>query len=148
IGAFIAAFFMVRGNLAALRGDIRGAVAVIGVALFLGLVSWVLVAHHVTDAAFRQGMGASLFGAAMLFALYLALEPQARRHWPQTLITWSRVMTGRYRDPLVGRDLLLGAAFGIGYSLLYEAYQFTVSRFGIPPTTEFWPGLLGGVFVP
>ena len=35
-----------------------------------------------------------------------------RRRWPQTLISWTRVLAGRLRDPLVGRDVLVGAACG------------------------------------
>ena len=40
-----------------------------------------------------------------------------RRRWPRTLLAWSRVLAGRFRDPLVGRELLAGtllanAAFG------------------------------------
>ena len=43
---------------------------------------------------------------------YLAFEPHVRRLWPRTLITWTRVMSRRLNDPLVGRDLLLGILAG------------------------------------
>ena len=42
--------------------------------------------------------------------LYVALEPYVRRLWPETLVSWSRLLLGRVRDPLVGRDVLLGMA--------------------------------------
>ena len=45
---------------------------------------------------------------------YLGIEPWIRRHWPASLISWSRLLAGSFRDPLVGRDVLLGAAFGVG----------------------------------
>jgi hypothetical protein len=39
---------------------------------------------------------------------YVAIEPYLRRLWPRTLISWTRMLEGRWRDPLVGRDVLLG----------------------------------------
>jgi serine/threonine-protein kinase len=44
--------------------------------------------------------------------LYVALEPLVRRRWPKTLVSWSRLLTGEFRDPLVGRDILFGVAAG------------------------------------
>jgi hypothetical protein len=32
-----------------------------------------------------------------------------RRRWPATLVSWSRLLAGRFRDPLVGRDVLAGS---------------------------------------
>jgi serine/threonine-protein kinase len=43
---------------------------------------------------------------------YIALEPEVRRTWPHTLISWSRLLAGRLRDPLVGRDVLVGVTAG------------------------------------
>jgi hypothetical protein len=36
-----------------------------------------------------------------------------RRVWPEMLIGWSRLVAGRLRDPLVGRDVLLGVVAGV-----------------------------------
>ena len=44
---------------------------------------------------------------------YVAFEPHVRRLWPRTIVSWTRVLAGRWRDPLVGRDLLLGVLAGI-----------------------------------
>jgi hypothetical protein len=38
------------------------------------------------------------------------VEPQVRRRWPAVLVAWSRVLSGRIRDPLVGREALAGIA--------------------------------------
>jgi serine/threonine-protein kinase len=38
----------------------------------------------------------------------VALEPLLRRRWPGTLVSWNRLLAGRLRDPLVGRDVLAG----------------------------------------
>jgi hypothetical protein len=42
----------------------------------------------------------------------MALEPYLRRRWPRLLISWARLSSGRFRDPLVGRDLLAGISVG------------------------------------
>jgi hypothetical protein len=47
---------------------------------------------------------------SVTFMSYLALEPLARRRWPHAMVTWARVLAGRVRDPLVGRDLLIAVA--------------------------------------
>ena len=44
----------------------------------------------------------------------MSLEPRVRRLWPTTLISWARLLSGRARDPMVGRDLLIGVAAGVG----------------------------------
>ncbi|MBK8286132.1 MAG: hypothetical protein IPK97_15355 [Ahniella sp.] len=45
--------------------------------------------------------------------VYIALEPIARRRWPQLLVGWNRLLLGRIGDPLVGRDLVLGVFCGL-----------------------------------
>ncbi len=56
---------------------------------------------------------------ASMWLLYIALEPYVRRNWPQTIISWTRLVSGRLRDPLVGRDIvsgiLLGMALGVDF---------------------------------
>jgi serine/threonine-protein kinase len=48
----------------------------------------------------------------------MALEPYVRRVWPETVISWSRLLAGKWMDPLVGRDVLAGAAVGLMTTLL------------------------------
>jgi serine/threonine-protein kinase len=48
-----------------------------------------------------------------MWLLYVGLEPFVRRRWPHTLIGWSRLLMGRFTDPLVGRDVLAGASGGL-----------------------------------
>ena len=58
-----------------------------------------------------------------LWLLYLALEPIVRRRWPDTLVSWTRLLRGRVLDPLVGRDILLGVLSGVALALLSHAYS-------------------------
>ena len=63
----------------------------------------------------------ALLWAGILWLLYIALEPYVRRRWPDTIISWSRILSGGgLRDPLVGRDVLVGILFGIGWTLLSQ----------------------------
>jgi hypothetical protein len=55
-----------------------------------------------------HGIANALFEGALVWVTYVAIEPIVRRRWPDLLFSWSRVLTGRFRDPLVGRDALAG----------------------------------------
>jgi hypothetical protein len=64
--------------------------------------------------------------------LYTALEPYARRRWPHMLISWKRLLGGGVRDPLVGRDVLTGAAAGVAMSVIYLAGLLVPAALGRP----------------
>ena len=49
---------------------------------------------------------------AILWMLYLALEPYGRRFWPDGLLGWTRLLSGHVRDPRIGREILIGCVFG------------------------------------
>jgi hypothetical protein len=59
---------------------------------------------------------------------YLALEPFARRLYPHMLTSWSRGISGRYWDPLLGRDILIGTAVSVGTCLLIVSIRFFGTR--------------------
>lgn len=61
-----------------------------------------------------QSVGIPLFVATLTWLFYVALEPFLRRRWSELLISWSRLLAGDFRDPLVGRDILVGALLGLG----------------------------------
>jgi serine/threonine-protein kinase len=95
------------------RGDRRGAFRVAATIFCLRLGVWILGGHHVPALGPEWGLliialGKSLADAALIFCLYLALEPPARRLYPRFLISWARLLHGRFVDPLVGRDILYG----------------------------------------
>ncbi|MEM6989110.1 MAG: serine/threonine-protein kinase [Myxococcota bacterium] len=63
--------------------------------------------------SFRDTTVFSAVGIATLAALaYGAIEPYARRTMPRALVSWNRVLRGRFGDPMVGRDVLYGLAVG------------------------------------
>ena len=78
----------------------------------------------------------------MLWAIYIALEPFVRAHWPQTLVSWTTLFTGRVRDAVVGRDVLWGVALGVSWAVLLSSVAVSAgnSDLGRVP-----PELLGGL---
>ncbi len=75
-----------------------------------------------------DGVSAALFLSVRVWVFYIALEPYVRRRWPTSLITWSRVLAGKFTDPLVGRDLLIGILFGLCFTLLLTLPSLTASQ--------------------
>src|SRR5271156_4125557 len=67
---------------------------------------------------FTRAMGSVVYTVGLVWVFYMALEPYVRRVWPETVISWSRMLAGRWIDPLVGRDVLIGAAAGTVITLL------------------------------
>ena len=105
------------------RVDSRGALRVATFIFGLDLVVWLLRADHAIGAGnefelFVLACGGALFNGAFVWLLYMALEPEVRRHWPQRLISWERLVTRNGRDPLVGRHLLAGLMIGLGLTVM------------------------------
>jgi serine/threonine-protein kinase len=102
----------------------------------MSLLTWVLMSHHVPTKAelkiFSTAVREASFIGGGLWVIYLALEPYVRRRWPQTIIGWSRILSGRLRDPLVGADLLVGVIAGIGWTLVFQVHEVVMQRLGHP----------------
>jgi serine/threonine-protein kinase len=118
-----ASVVLTRRNLAQGRADTRGALRLAIFVFVARMGAWLLQAHHVANGSAELRLLAfALTGGLAMGMLawvgYLALEPYARRAWPQLLIGWTRALSGRWRDPLVGADLLLGAVLGAYWAVL------------------------------
>ncbi len=107
---------LARRNLRLGRGDRRGAWRLASFMFAASMFEMLVGRYHVSDSSelglIVARLSWSLFIAAFLWMLYVALEPLVRRRWPKTLVSWSRLLTGEFRDPLVGRDILFGVAAG------------------------------------
>jgi serine/threonine-protein kinase len=105
---------LARRNLSLGRGDRRGAWRLASFIFAAAAFEGTAGVYHVADSSevgvLIVRVSWCLFISSFLWLLYVALEPLVRRRWPTTLVSWSRVLAGQFRDPLVGRDVLLGAA--------------------------------------
>jgi serine/threonine-protein kinase len=129
------------------RGDRRGATRLAAFVFALMLLAWALGATHVPDLyeilLLLMATSWALFFGALAWVFYLALEPYARRLWPQVLISWSRLLAGAFRDPLVAGDALVGIAFGAALALLSFLRSFTAELLGGSLSTHDLYPLLG-----
>jgi serine/threonine-protein kinase len=115
--ALIGSALIARRNLRLGRGDIKGALRVAFVYFVARILYWLFGVHHSGTAQgefllFLYHVSLATFAAFYLWLLYIALEPFIRRRWPHRIISWSRLLRGELRDPLVGRDVLIGAVCG------------------------------------
>jgi hypothetical protein len=89
----------------------------------LTLAVYVLNVHHTAGPAEPRilllALAIAIFFAVFVWLMYMALEPFVRRRAPEMLISWTRLVAGRIRDPLVGRDLLAGLGVGTLLALLW-----------------------------
>lgn len=127
VGLFVivGAFVLVLRNLILRRHDIKGANRVFKVFLLLGVVEWLTLARYslspdVQLATIYVGLATALFCGGYFWLVYIGFEPFIRRYWPQSLISWTRLLRGSWRDPLVGYHLLAGSVFGAGSSIVLK----------------------------
>jgi serine/threonine-protein kinase len=151
IAVLIGCALLARRNMQLGRGDRRGALRV---AAFIGVANmgaWLLQASHVADMnqetnLFTFSLAHALWDAAFTWLLYMALEPFVRRRWPESIVSWSRLLAGRFRDPLVGRHLLFGAVLGVTMAALVQLPDLLPAWLGAapgPPSGTDFDTLLG-----
>lgn len=130
-----AALFAMR-NLRGGRGDRRGAFRVAAFVFVTMAVAWVFGESHVPSLGEARlaimGVAWALLVSAICWLGYLAAEPYVRRRWPQLLVSWTRVLAGDLRDPLVARDLLVGCAAGAFLGAMSFVATLVPSWFGVP----------------
>jgi serine/threonine protein kinase len=150
IGIIAGAGFLARKNLLEGSGDQRGAgrlaLGTFGVLMALWLCQVHLVASLGLLAEFLLAVATAGFYGVLLWTIYVALEPFVRRQWPQVLVSWTNVLTGHARDPVVGRDVLIGAGLGVAWTLMIRTIDLLSHGNGLagfPGSTEVLSGLRG-----
>jgi Protein kinase domain/zinc-ribbon domain len=128
-GLFFAFLNLKRG-----RGDRVGARRLAWAAFTLQMLTFLFRAHFVASSdligVVMLAIATSLLYAGAMWLLYIALEPYVRRNWPQTIISWTRLVSGRLRDPLVGRDIVSGVLLGLAWVLIFEIGNLFSIRLG------------------
>jgi tRNA A-37 threonylcarbamoyl transferase component Bud32 len=119
------------------RGDRDGAVKLATIIFGLLILLWLFRGHLVpsmgTFGLLVFAIAMSMFIASLTFVMYMAVEPYVRRYWPHSVISWSRLLSGRTRDPLVGSDILFGVLLGVVWLAIFQAAHIFALRAGGAP---------------
>ncbi len=125
VALMVAAALVARRNVRTGRGDKKAAWRIAAMLFASGVASWALVASHVPTLfelyLLMMGLSWACFQAGFVALLYLAVEPHVRRNWPDALISWVRIVGGRFRDPLAASHVLVGVSAGLVFILLGAA---------------------------
>jgi serine/threonine-protein kinase len=153
-----AGIVLARHNIRAGRGDRSGALRLALFVLAIGALTFVFQSHHVPSileiGVVAKVLRDHLLAAAIFWVAYVALEPYVRRRTPDLIISWTRLLAGQLRDPLVGRDILYGGLFAVCGNLVGSLHPLVAWRLGerlLPdpglPTTDATDALsaIGGV---
>lgn len=132
---------LARFNLRRGRGDRRGAwrlaIFMFGLKAAIFLFDGIFVLDLRTQwAIVNLQVGQALLEAALAWIFYLALEPYVRRIWPHTLISWTRLLAGRFQDPLLARHVLIGISFGAFWMVLAQLDPLLPAWLGLPHKLE------------
>jgi predicted Ser/Thr protein kinase len=148
IGGLGGGAWLARRNYRHGRGDRQGALR-LAIVIFLLQLSIFFCLSHLATVGDAIGltiiaMSTALFIAGVIWMLYMAVEPFVRRHWPKTIISWSRLLAGGWRDPVVGRDVLLGVALGIVWIVVFNIRYVIIIHLGASPGMGGTNTLMGG----
>jgi serine/threonine-protein kinase len=148
LSVVVGAALLARRNYVRGRGDRRGALCLAGV-VFAALIGLWFCQGHIVPALdtllpFFVAIGTALLFSSVIWILYLSLEPYVRRHWPQALVSWNRLLMGQWRDPLVGRDLLFGVILGVVWITILQVRGLLAMRAGSSPNLYSTDYLMGG----
>ncbi|HKG23406.1 MAG TPA: serine/threonine-protein kinase [Blastocatellia bacterium] len=122
IAGLTGSVLIARRNLRLGRGDRKGAYKLALFVFFIQIAGSLIWSDHVPSLGgeldlWYEAAASALFFSVLFWFLYVALEPYIRRRWPNLIISWSRLMAGGFRDPMVGRDILIGGLLGFGHTL-------------------------------
>jgi serine/threonine-protein kinase len=148
IFSLLAAIYLARKNHRQGRADREGALRLGMIMFALEMALWLCRGHLVPSSAtfglLVLAVSTALFVSGTTWLLYLALEPWVRKRWPQTIISWSRLLSGQVRDPLVGRDILFGVMLGVAWILIFQLRSIPMIHMGAPPGLGSSDYILGG----
>ncbi len=150
----VTAVILTRVNLRKRRSDTRGALA-LGVTMAAAEFGAVVLPRNTIGDLINFGIlgrpvARALWLGVLVVLVYLALEPIVRKRNPTTIISWARLVTGDWRNPRIGRDLLLGLGLGAAMSLLILLTFAFAGVLGDAPRSLYRPDLTslsGSLFI-
>ena len=131
--------FLAWRNMRLKRGDRSGALRLAAAVFCLDFLSDILQMSHPAGVPEFGRLflmfATDLTQGALVAVLYLALEPYVRRRQPRLLVSWTRLLHGGFRDPLVGRHVLIGLLAGFAVGLGLRLNELLEIRLGHVPST-------------
>jgi serine/threonine-protein kinase len=131
----IGGMLLARRNIRLGRGDRRGAFRIATFIFVVGMLEWAVGGTHVPRFAevglLIHQIAWGLFFAGAVWVCYVALEPHVRRLWPDLIISWTRLLAGRYRDPLVGGAILAGGLCFVAANTWANFWFYTMQWMGM-----------------
>lgn len=126
---FVAALIMGIQNVRRGRSDTRGAIRLGLFVMLCAFVAGVLNSQHYFDSRnLTTQLGQAVILGCLGSATYLALEPYVRRYWPQSLISWTRLLSGDLQNPVSAGHILIGMAAAAFNRLIFMAMEIGVDR--------------------
>ncbi len=122
------------------RSDLRGAVVLAATVLVVGVLASAFTAGRVrhplasSEMTLLRYLVDTVIGSMAVGLVYVGLEPLIRRHRPQALIAWSRLLAGNPGNEAVGLSLLVGSLAGSLWAILQEVDRITLEFFGLDLT--------------
>ena len=135
---FAPSIIFVRQHLNEGRSDPRGAFRLAATIFAAAGLVWVLLAPHYANLESElESLVVAVIGllaiGTMVWCFYVAAEPYVRSNWPQSMISWSRLLLGHFGEPRIWRDVLIGAALGAGWAMLQYADPLITRMVGLVP---------------
>lgn len=121
------------------QGSLRLGVAFLALGLAAQLLRGAPLLRLEHGALTAPALGEVLVIGGFAWVLYMAAEPYVRRRWPRTLVGWARLVGGRFVDPVVGRDALLGVTVGASTGVLLGVIRLPAIAAVMPPLPPFMP---------
>ena len=133
----IAGAYFARKNLRLGRGDRAGAFRLASATFLLYVVMSAAGIHLIPNfSATGYVFDELCFAVALSFLmwlLYIALEPAVRARWPHSLITWNRLIAGRFGDPRLGSHILMGCVIAMAMLCLFTWRGHWLMAAGVAP---------------
>ncbi len=102
---------VVRSGEADTRGATRVAIALAGTGISIALLDPDLLVGN--SNLMPQTLALVLGTVLVTYWAYLVVEPFSRRYAPGAMTSWVRLVRGRFTDPTVARDVLLGVGMSV-----------------------------------
>jgi hypothetical protein len=107
----------------------------------------------IVESIWGRAGGHVLIHALTIWVMYMAIEPYVRQIWPRMLVGLVRLLSGRFRDPAVGREVLIGVVTGCGLIAMLAMthdfeWRFLADQPGqLPASRELWSRMSPVVFL-